>query len=156
MGNTEDRKYSSAQVEDLIYSLPTYLSKRCIDMNGPRLKKSDTSNERSQQRQPDPNRKRRPYQRRGSLLQLQSLTTTQQLQLDHQEPLVLQQLEINQQQHLEQLNTPALPETDYSNWQIPYDAFGPQGPAAVPIIPNSSVPKNCGKFIYSVCVKKIV
>ncbi|CAL1672241.1 unnamed protein product [Lasius platythorax] len=109
-------------------------------MNGPRLKKSDTSSERSQQRQPDPNRKRRPYQRRGSLLQLQSLTTTQQL---HQEPLVLQQLEINQQQYLKQLNIPALPETGYSNWQTPYDAFGLQGPAAVPIIPNSSVPKNC-------------
>ncbi|XP_067217133.1 putative leucine-rich repeat-containing protein DDB_G0290503 [Linepithema humile] len=40
IGNTEDRKYSSAQIEDLINSLPTYLSKRCIDMNGPRLKKA--------------------------------------------------------------------------------------------------------------------
>ncbi|XP_036144585.1 uncharacterized protein LOC118646245 [Monomorium pharaonis] len=35
--NTEDRKYSSAQVEDLVNSLPAYLSKRCIDMNGSRI-----------------------------------------------------------------------------------------------------------------------
>ncbi|CAL1684480.1 unnamed protein product [Lasius platythorax] len=55
MGNTKDRKYSSAQVEDLLYRLSTYFSKRCIDMNESRLKKSDTSSEQSQQRQPDPN-----------------------------------------------------------------------------------------------------
>ncbi|XP_011861250.1 PREDICTED: uncharacterized protein LOC105558272 [Vollenhovia emeryi] len=39
IGNTEDCKYSFVQVEELINSLPTYLSKRYIDMNGPRLKK---------------------------------------------------------------------------------------------------------------------
>jgi len=117
-------------------------------MNGPRLKKSNTSNERSQQS--DPNRKRRSYQRRGSLLQLQPLSTTQQLQLDHEEP-VLQQL---QNQHLEQLNAPMLSETNYSNWQTPYDIYGPQGPAAVLMTPNSSVPENFGKFIYSFCMKK--
>lgn len=142
MGNTENRKYSSAQIEDLINSLPTYLSKRCIDMKGPRLKKS-VSSERPQRS--DPNRERRPYQRRGSLLQHQQQVTTQQLQLN-QESLVLQQLQNDQ--NLEQPNTPALPQPDYLSWQTPYNVYELQGSVAVPMTSNSSVPENFGKFIY--------
>jgi len=138
MENTEDRKYSSAQVEDLVNSLPTYLSKRCIDMNGPRLKKSK---DLSEERQFDPNRKKRSYQRRGSLLQPLTTTKNQQLQFNQEPPRVLQQLN----------NTPTLSEPGCSwNWSIPYNTYGPQGPAAV------QIPENCGKSICSFCVKKIV
>jgi len=56
-------------------------------MNGPRLKKSK---DLSEERQLDPNQKKRSYQRRGSLLQ--PLTTKQQLQFNQEPPRVLQQL----------------------------------------------------------------
>jgi len=112
-------------------------------MKGPRLKKS-ASGEQSQ-RHPDPNRKRRLYQRRGSFLQHQQQVTSQELQLN-QEPLALQQLQ--NQQNLQQLNTPALLESDYSSWQIPYNAYKPQDSAVVPMTSNSFVSGNCGNFIY--------
>lgn len=167
-------------MENLVNSLPRYLSQRCVDLNGSRLKKSDSSSKQSQQKQSDPNRKKRPYYRRG-FLQLQQPTTTQQLQpksqelqqqattqqlqpkhqelqqpvttqlqLKHQEP-VLQQLQ-NRQQYLEQLNTPALLKPNSSSWPTAYDnVYEPQGPAAVPIF-NSPVVEHYGKFIYNFCV----
>lgn len=140
MGHTEDqRKYSSAQVEDLVNSLPTYLSKRCIDMNGSRQKKNKNLNE---ERQPaDPNRKKRPYQRRGSLFH--SSTINQTLQSNQEPPRV-------QEQYVQQLNVPILEPSCSWNWPIPYDTYGPQGPTAV------QMPENRGKFICSFCVKKIV
>jgi len=55
---------------------------------------------------------------------------------------------LQNQQNLQQLNTPALLESDISSWQIPYNAYEPQDPAVVPVTPNSSVSGNCGKFIY--------
>lgn len=141
MGHTEDQhKYSSAQVEDLVNSLPTYLSKRCIDMNGSRQKKNKDINEERQSA--DPNRKKRLYQRRGSLLQ--SSIINQIMQYNQEPPRV-------QEQYIQQLNAPILSEPGCSwNWPNPYDTYGPQGPTAV------QMPENRGKFICSFCVKKIV